>query len=129
MAKQPKSLITSGALQKDFYRFDLSIPFDLWTVQDPFAPGILHEDHEVILTDHSILVLAGWATGKESENQTYQIHPGGRFSARVFSLFFLDTPGMGASFSVVFAMFFLVHVLFWCLKCCHLQWLPNVTIF
>ena len=56
-------------------------------------------------------------------------HPGGRFSARVFSLFFLDTPGMGSSFSVVFAMFFLVHVLFWCLKCCHLQWLPNVTIF
>ena len=34
---------------------------------------------------------------------------------------------MGSSFSVVFAMFFLVHVLFWCLKCCHLQWLPNVS--
>ena len=36
---------------------------------------------------------------------------------------------MGSSFSVVFAMFFLVHVLFWCLKCCHLQWLPNVSLF
>ena len=66
---------------------------------------------------------------KEQEQKQEQKQPGGRFSARVFSLFFLDTPGMGSSFSVVFAMFFLVHVLFWCLKCCHLQWLPNVTIF
>ena len=66
---------------------------------------------------------------KTLEENKQQKQPGGRFSARVFSLFFLDTPGMGSSFSVVFAMFFLVHVLFWCLKCCHLQWLPNVTIF
>ena len=49
-------------------------------------------------------------------------HPAGRFSARVFSLFFFHTSGMGSSFSVVFTMFLLFHVLFWCLKCCHLQW-------
>ena len=53
---------------------------------------------------------------------TLQKHPAGRFSARVFSLFFFHTSGMGSSFSVVFTMFFLFHVLFWCLKCCHLQW-------
>ena len=52
----------------------------------------------------------------------WQKHPAGRFSARVFSLFFFHTSGMGSSFSMVFTMFFLFHVLFWCLKCCHLQW-------
>ena len=33
-------------------------------------------------------------------------YPAGRFSARVFSLFFFHTSGMGSSFSVVFTMFF-----------------------
>ena len=50
------------------------------------------------------------------------------FRACVFTIF-LGHAWNGFIFSVVFAMFFLVHVLFWCLKCCHLQWLPNVTIF
>ena len=58
----------------------------------------------------------------QEENEEKQKQPAGRFSARVFSLFFFHTSGMGSSFSVVFTMFFLFHVLFWCLTCCHLQW-------
>ena len=56
------------------------------------------------------------------QTELVQKHPAGRFSARVFSTFFFHTSGMGSSFSMVFTMFFLFHVLFWCLKCCHLQW-------
>ena len=39
-----------------------------------------------------------------------QIQPAGRFSARVFSLFFFHTSGMGSSFSMVFTIFYNVFL-------------------